>query len=75
MTFLSPPYTNLASPKPKLNFLANMKAKRPWLSTESIAVLGSQHPLPKHPEKLLPKFDVDNDVTLEDHYQAIHAFS
>ena len=32
-----------------------------------IAVPGIQHPLPKHPEKLLPKFDLDNDVTPEDH--------
>ena len=33
----------------------------------AIVVPGAQHPLPKHPEKLLPKFDHDNDVTLEDH--------
>ena len=26
-----------------------------------------QHPMPKHPEKLLPKFDPDNDVTPKDH--------
>ena len=32
-----------------------------------IAVPDAQHPLPKHPEKLLPKFDPDHDVTLEDH--------
>jgi hypothetical protein len=34
---------------------------------DAIAVLGAQHPLPKHSEKLLPRFDLDNDVTPEDH--------
>ena len=32
-----------------------------------VTVPGAQHPLPKHPKKLLPKFDPNNDVTLEDH--------
>ena len=44
-----------------------MVANRPWLATDVIAVLKAQHPLPKHPEKLLSKFDPDNDVTPEDH--------
>ena len=34
---------------------------------DAIAIPGAQHPLPKHPQKLLPKFDLDNDVTPEDH--------
>ena len=29
-------------------------------------VPGAQHPLPKHPEKILPKFDLENDVLPED---------
>ena len=44
-----------------------MAANIPWLATDVVAVPGAQHPLPKHPEKLLPKFDPDNDVTPEDH--------
>ena len=44
-----------------------MAVDRPWLSTNAIMVPGAQHPLLKHPEKLLPKFDPVNDVTLEDH--------
>ena len=44
-----------------------MAANRPWLATDAIAVLGAQHPLPKHLEKLLLKFDPDNDITPEDH--------
>ena len=44
-----------------------MVANRLWLATDSIAVPGAQHPLPKHPEKLLPKFYPDNDVSPEDH--------
>ena len=44
-----------------------MAANRPLLAMDSIAVPDIQHPLPKHPEKLLPKFDLDNDVSPEDH--------
>jgi hypothetical protein len=33
---------------------------RPWLDQDVVAVLGAQHPLPKHPEKWLPKFDPDS---------------
>ena len=55
------------SPRPKFRFLATMAANKPWLAVDVIAVLGAQHPLPKHPKKLLPKFDPDNDITPEDH--------
>jgi hypothetical protein len=44
-----------------------MAANRPWLVMDAIVVPRAQHPLPKHPEKLLPKFDPDNDITSEDH--------
>jgi hypothetical protein len=30
---------------------------RPWLDQDVVVVPGPQHPLPKHPEKWLPKFD------------------
>ena len=55
------------SPRPNFRFIATMAANRPWLAMDSIAVPRAQHPLPKHPEKLLPKFDPDNDITLGDH--------
>ena len=44
-----------------------MEANRPWSPVDSIAVPGAQHPLPKHPKKLLPKLDPNNDVTPKDH--------
>jgi hypothetical protein len=44
-----------------------MASNRPWLAADAIAVPSAQNPLPKHPEKLLPKFDLDNDVSLEDY--------
>jgi hypothetical protein len=44
-----------------------MASNQPWLVVDAIAVPGDQHPLPKHHEKLLPKFDLDNDVLPEDH--------
>ena len=32
----------------------------PWLRTTVVAVPGVQHPLPKHSDKLLPKFNPDD---------------
>ena len=32
----------------------------PWLYQDVVAILGPHHPLPKHPEKWLPKFDLDS---------------
>jgi hypothetical protein len=40
---------------------------RPWLDQDAVAVPGPQHPLPKHPEKWLPKFDPDSKQIAEDH--------
>jgi hypothetical protein len=40
---------------------------RPWLDQDAVAVPGSQHPLPKHPEKWLTKFDPDSKQVAEDH--------
>jgi hypothetical protein len=40
---------------------------RPWLDQDVVAVPGTQHPLPKHPEKWLTKFDPDSKRTAEDH--------
>ena len=64
---LEPPCTNPLSLRPNFNFIAIMVANRPWLAVDSITVTDAQHPLPKHLEKLLPKFDPDNDVTPEEH--------
>ena len=48
-----------------------MVANRHWLAVDAFVVHGSQHPLPKYPKKLLPKFDPNNDVTLENHIKKI----
>jgi hypothetical protein len=40
---------------------------RPWLDQDVVVVPGDQHPLPKHPEKWLPKFDPDSKQIVEDH--------
>ena len=44
-----------------------MATNQPWLTINSLAIHGPQNPLPKHPEKLLPKFDPENDILPEDH--------
>jgi hypothetical protein len=40
---------------------------RPWLDQDAVAIPGPQHPLPKHLEKWLPKFDLDSKQIVEDH--------
>ena len=39
----------------------------PWLRTTTITMPGIQHPLPKHSDKLLPKFNPDNKEPAEVH--------
>ena len=39
----------------------------PWLRTVVVAVPGVQHPLPKHSDKLLPKFNLDDKELAEVH--------
>jgi hypothetical protein len=41
--------------------------RRQWLTLGVVAVPGDVHDLPKNPEKFLPKFDLDNRESLEDH--------
>ena len=66
-----PPCTNTPYPRPNFNFIANIIDNIPCLATDPIAVPGAQHPFPKHAEKLLPKFDPDNDVSPEDHIKQV----
>jgi hypothetical protein len=40
---------------------------RPWLDQDAVEVPGAQHPLPKHPEKWLPKFNPESKQIAEDH--------
>jgi hypothetical protein len=40
---------------------------QPWLAIYALAILGRVHKLPRHPEKLLPKFDPKTSGLLEDH--------
>jgi hypothetical protein len=48
--------------------MANVnKPAQPWLAQDAVAVPGMQHDLPKHPERLLPKFDPDKREPPEDH--------
>jgi hypothetical protein len=54
-------------PTPTTPMANQNKPARPWLDQDAIAVPGPQHPLPKHPEKWLTKFDLDSKRTAEDH--------
>jgi hypothetical protein len=44
---------------------------RPWLDQDVVAIPGPQHPLPKHPEKWLCKFDLDSKKIVEDHIKKL----
>ena len=63
----NPPSACIPYPRLSFNFGGNMEANKPWLVVDVIVIPGAQHHLPKHLEKLLPKFDPDNDVLSEDH--------
>ena len=39
----------------------------PWLRRITVVIPGIQHPLPTHPDKLLPKFNPDNKEPAENH--------
>ena len=43
----------------------NPNSYRPWLQCGVVAIPGLQHNLPKHPDKLLPKFDLDDKVVAD----------
>ena len=45
----------------------NPNGDRPWLRHGVFTVPGLQHNLPKHPDKLLPKFDRDDKELAENH--------
>jgi hypothetical protein len=59
-----PPSRPSTPPSPMAN---QNNPARPWLDQDAVAVPGAQHPLPKHPEKWLPKFDPDSKQIAEDH--------
>ena len=40
---------------------------QPWLLHDALAIPRRQHRLPKHPEKLLPRFNLDSKEPTEDH--------
>ena len=44
-----------------------MAANPRWLTINPLDISRPQNPLPNHPEKLFPKFDLDNDIFPEDH--------
>jgi hypothetical protein len=45
------------------------KNNQPWLAKYAPEILGWVHNLPRHPEKLLPKFDHETSRLPEDHFK------
>jgi hypothetical protein len=50
---------------------ANPQNYQPWLDLDVMEVLGALHDIPKHIEKLFPKFDPDMKDSLEYHIKKI----
>ena len=44
-----------------------MEAYQPWLTIDVISIPGPTHPLSKKPQKFLPKYDPDEDISPEHH--------
>ena len=44
---------------------------KPWLARDALAIPGRVHNLPQHPEKLLPKFDLETLGFPEDHIKKV----
>jgi hypothetical protein len=58
------PYWPSTLPTPMEN---QNNISKPWIDQDVVAILGPQQPLPKHPQKWLPKFDPDSKQSVEDH--------
>jgi hypothetical protein len=48
-----------------------LQDNQPWLAEDVVAILGRVHNLPRHPEKLLPKYDPETSGLLEDHIKKL----
>ena len=44
-----------------------MVSYQPWLTIDAIAIPSPTHPFPKKPQKFLPKYDPDDDISPEHH--------
>ena len=44
-----------------------MESNPQRLTINALSIPGPQNPLPKHPEKIFPKFDPDDDILLQNH--------
>jgi hypothetical protein len=45
----------------------NPTTNQPWIDQDIVAVPRAPHPLPKHPDKFLPKFDPKKKDSTENH--------
>ena len=63
----NPPLDSIQSPRLNFTFGGSMAANQPWLTINALAIPGPQNPLPRHPKKLFPKFDLEDDILPEDH--------
>jgi hypothetical protein len=63
----NPPLVSIPSPRLNFTFGGNMEDNPRWLTTNPLAISGPQNPLHKNPDKLLPKFDSDDDILPKTH--------
>ena len=62
-----PPLDSIPSPQLNFTFGGSMTTNQRWLTINPLAISGPQNTLPNNPNKLLPKFDPDDDILPKTH--------
>ena len=63
----NPPLGSISSPRLNFTFGGNMAANPRWLTINPLAISRPPNDLPKNPYKLLPKFDLNDDILPKTH--------
>lgn len=63
----NPPLDYIPSPRLNFTFGGSMAANPQWLTINTLAIAGPQNDLPRNLDKLLPKFDPDDDILPKTH--------
>ena len=63
----NPPVGSIPSPRLNFTFGGNMETNPRWLTINPLAIVGPKNDLPKNPDKLLPKFYLDDYILPKTH--------
>ena len=63
----NPPLGSIPSPRLNFTFGGSMAANPRWVTINPLAIARPPNDLPKNPDKLLPKFDPNDDILPKTH--------